>query len=140
MGMVLKLRLRNSFKKNWIRFMLLFLLKITPLPRQRRETLEILRSVQEPTASQLGCLACEIYEAVGDDPAILYMERWESLEAVQHHIQSSLYTKILAAMDMSAKYPDIHFFDISELGGLDFVESLRSPGRPLPQEGEATEK
>jgi quinol monooxygenase YgiN len=110
--------------------MIIFVLKITPLAHQRREALDILRYVEGPTAIQVGCLACNIYEGLNDDPTVLYMECWESLATLHRHIQSELYTKILAAMDISEKQPEIHFYEVSQMWGLDMVENLRHQKKP----------
>jgi quinol monooxygenase YgiN len=106
--------------------MLIFLLKITPPPTRRREVLDILKNVQGPTSAKPGCLACEIYEGVGDDQAILYMEHWRSAVDLQYHIQSVIYARLLAAMDLSSIRPEINFCEISKVQGMGLIESLRT--------------
>ena len=106
--------------------MMIFLLKITPLPLRRREVLDILRNVHGPTLVKPGCLACEVYEGTGDDQSVLYLEQWKSAAELHHHIQSIIYTRILATMDLSAIQPEINFYETSQVQGLELIESLRS--------------
>lgn len=101
------------------------LVKITPAPQHRQEALEILRHVEGPTSVNLDCIMCAIYERFGEDPTLLYMEQWKTLTALRRHIQSSMFTNILAAMEMSAIPPEIHFFETARTWGLELVESLR---------------
>ena len=115
--------------------MVLFLLKITPKLQQRQEVLEILHCMKSPTSIQAGCLACEIYDAAGEDPAVLYLERWDSMDAVRRHIQSAAYARILATMEMSSKVPEINFYEVSHSWGLDLVEELRGHGGPDQKDG-----
>lgn len=106
--------------------MLIFLLKITPPATCRREVLEILNTVHGRTAVQRGCLASEIYEGVGDDQAILYLEQWKSAADLHSHIQSVIYARLLAAMDLSAIQPEIHFYEISQVQGMALIRRLRT--------------
>ena len=106
---------------------MLFLLKILPSPGNRRELLDILRSVVGPTSIQPGCLVCGIYEGSGEDQTVLYMERWGSLASIQRHIQSILYLKILAAMELSTVQPEVSFYETSKVWGMELLESLRTP-------------
>ena len=107
--------------------MVFFMLKINPSPSKRRELLEILRSGIGPISVQPGCLACGIYEGSGDDQTVLYLEQWDSLEALHRHIQSASYVNILAAMELSLTQPEIRFYETSQMWGMELVESLRIP-------------
>ena len=102
-----------------------FLMKFTPLSHQRREILDILHCMIGPTSAKSGCLACGIYEGAGDDPTVLYLEQWEGGDAIQQHIRSPLFLRILAVMDMSMNQPEIHFYETTEASGLAFVEKCR---------------
>lgn len=106
--------------------MVIFLLKVLPLPSKRRELLEIMRNVAGPVSVQPGCYACEIYECAGDSQSVLYLEEWSSMENLQHHIKSALYAKILAAMELSETRPEIRFFENPNVWGLELIESLRA--------------
>ena len=113
--------------------MVIFILKVTPSSCQREEILQVLRCVEGPISIKAGCLFSEIYEKVSDEPAILYMEFWNSFDMICHHIRSELFTKILIAMEMSSKQPEIHFYDLSKEWGLDLVEELRSESGCKPE-------
>lgn len=106
--------------------MMIFLLKITPPPTLRREVLQVLNNVHGPISVKPGCLACQIYQGVGEDQAILYLELWKSAAELHCHIQSAVYAKLLAAMDMSAVQPEINFYETSQVHGIELIESLRT--------------
>ena len=105
--------------------MIIFLLKMTPLPSKRWELLNILRSVTGPTLIQPGCLACEIYESSEDDQAVLYLEKWDSSADIHKHIKTALYARLLTAIELSAIQPDIHFYETEQISGIELIESLR---------------
>jgi quinol monooxygenase YgiN len=104
---------------------ILSIVKITPIPGKRKEILDILHSVKGPTQAIHGCLACSICEEDGDDRIIFYMEHWRSREEFIRHIRSSLYTRMLEAMELSRKKPEVCFFEVSAMKGMELIEGIR---------------
>jgi len=101
------------------------ILRILPLPKQRLEVLEILRSVQGPTLAQPGCESCRIYEEQGAERAILLCEHWESEGSLQEHVRSELYGRVLAAVELSHRAPEFCFYHVSVRRGMDLIEEIR---------------
>lgn len=109
--------------------MLIVLLKIIPQPGKRQDVLDILRSLRLPLQVRQDCLACEVYEVHEGDEGkeeILYLEQWRSPEPLHRHIQSSLYMRILMAMELSAEAPEIAFHEVADSKGMELIEALRS--------------
>ncbi len=102
-------------------------LRMRPLPDRRGELLEILRSVQSRVLAQPGCAAFHIYEEQDADAAIVLLERWESEEALDRHIRSEAYRRILAAMELSSDAPEISFESVSASEGIEKIERTRVP-------------
>ena len=102
-------------------------LRFLPPPSRRLDVLEILKSIQGPVSSQQGCAACHIYEEQGDDPAIVLVERWESEEALEKHVRSEAYRRILGALELSDSAPEVSFDYVSETEGMGLIERVRSP-------------
>jgi len=100
-------------------------LRILPLPNRRIEVLEILRSVQGPVLAQPGCAACHIYEEQGPEPAVAFVERWESREALEAHLRSEMYRRVLGALELSGGRPDIRFEEVSASEGMELIERSR---------------
>jgi quinol monooxygenase YgiN len=105
--------------------MVIAILKIKPIPERWHELLSLLRSIQGPTLVKPGCLASEIYEMHGDDSLIQYIEHWHTKEDLSGHIQSDLFLRLLFAMEMASKEPEIRFYEVAEARGLEFIETLR---------------
>jgi quinol monooxygenase YgiN len=103
-------------------------LRILPLPNRRPEVLEILRSIQGPILAQPGCTACHIYEEEGPEPAVAFVERWESREALEAHLRSEMYRRVLGALELSGGRPDICFEEVSASEGMELIERSRNPG------------
>jgi len=108
--------------------LILSLIKIKPHPRTRREILDILRNVECVTRIKTGCLGSSVYLKKFEEEVILYLELWQSRDYFERHIQSNLYDRILATLDLARDPPEVNFFEITELGSMEVIEAIRSRG------------
>ncbi len=105
--------------------MIISLLKLKPIPEKGQAILDILRFVKENAQLKKGCLETGIYQECDRNLTILYVEKWQSKEEMDRHIQSGLYLRILNTMDLCRERPDICFHDVSDTKGLERVSELR---------------
>jgi quinol monooxygenase YgiN len=105
--------------------MVISILRFVPSPKRHSEVLEILRSVVGPAESQPGCLSCRIYEEDGPDLAIALCGHWKTSAALQEHILSDLYLRVLAACELSDQPPEFRFHHVSKTQGMALVHKLR---------------
>ena len=103
-------------------------LKILPAPDRRAEILEVFRAIQGPVLAQPGCAACHIYEEQGPEHAIVIVERWESQAALEAHLRSEIYRRILSAVELSGGPPEVCFDSVSSSEGMELIERSRIPG------------
>ncbi len=106
-------------------------LKLEPTPDRQRQVLDVLDSVRGLTHTSPGCLACEVYLEEGPGRAILLSERWESAVALHAHLQSDLYRRVLATLEMSSMPPEIRFHHVAASEGMGLIERLRTPKAEL---------
>ena len=112
--------------------MILSTIRLFPSPEQRRQILAALRSVQGPTQAEPSCSASQVYEEDGPEQAILYVEEWKSESEFRDHVRSNLYRRILAAIDLSRSAPEVSFYHVSKVQGLELVQEIRDPSGTLP--------
>jgi len=103
-------------------------LTIQPAPDRRDDVLEVLRSIQGPVLAQPGCAAFHIYEEHGPDDTVVLVERWESEAALETHLRSEAYRRILGAIELSGGPPEVTFDYVSASEGMERIE--RSRNRP----------
>ena len=84
-----------------------------------------MRSIQKSVQLKNELLLCKILVADDAEDEILYLEQWRTKEALQRHIQSDLYMRILEVMELSAVSPQLSFQEVSETRGIDLVIALR---------------
>jgi quinol monooxygenase YgiN len=97
-----------------------------PLPKERAHLLEILQSVRNLTVVRPGCLGCWFYEEHSIHNDVHYGEQWASEQDLYDHIRSDLYRRILAAMELSRRPPEIQFHFVSATKGMELIEAVRS--------------
>ena len=78
--------------------------------------------------AQPGCLACHIYEEQGAEPAIVLVERWETQSALEAHLRSEAYRRVLGAVELSGSPPEVSFDYVSATDGIELIERSRTPG------------
>jgi quinol monooxygenase YgiN len=102
-------------------------LRLLPLPKRRADVLEILRSIQGWVLAQPGCAAWHIYEEQDPEQAVVLVERWESETALEAHIRSEAYGRILGAIELSGGPPEVCFDYVSASEGMELIERTRTP-------------
>lgn len=105
--------------------MMITTIRITPAIGKRESVLELLRSIETIVRGQTGCLDCSVFEQSGNEKAILYLDKWRTSEELRLHIQSPLYLRLLLAMDLGVRDPEINFYTVEETKGYSLVEALR---------------
>jgi quinol monooxygenase YgiN len=104
---------------------ILSIVTIYPFPEKRKEILSILNSTRGPTQAMNDCLDCRICIEDGDEGAILFLEQWQSWESFMKHIRSDIYSRLLEAMELSREEPDVSFFEVSAMRGMDLLKAVR---------------
>jgi len=103
-------------------------LRISVSNEKKAEIIRLLRSLVEPTGVKTGCVNCRLYKDVTEQNNILWTEEWDSQEALESHLRSRQYLKILAALDMANVKPEIHFNTVGETKGMQLIEEARGIG------------
>ena len=112
-------------------------ISLFPNQKQRAQTVEIIRSVQDLARARIGCLGCSLSDEDVLHNQVRYTEQWESEEALKEHIRSDLYRRVLAAMELSSRPPEVNFYYTAGEKGFELIETSRghaktpasSPGR-----------
>ena len=72
---------------------------------KREEVLDIIRSIIEPIQAKGRCISCRVFQDASDPGQIMYVEEWESTEALDVHLESAEYRRVLTAVEFSETQP-----------------------------------
>lgn len=106
--------------------MFISVVKIFPPPGRAQAVIEILETLKGPIAAEASCLGCSITVEAGEGGAICYTEQWRTREALDRHLRSPLYSRVLEAMECSYQPPEVDFYEATDVGGLELVEKART--------------
>ena len=105
--------------------MIIATLRMSVPPERRDDVLTTLRLVMGPTQAQLSCISCRLYQDVEDENLMSLVQEWESREALETHIRSNDYKKILAVMELASEPPEIKFVESLKTDGMELIEEIR---------------
>ncbi len=105
--------------------MVFSVIRLFPSIPQRGQVIELLRSVQDLTRLRSGCLGSWFSEEDFLQDHIRYAEQWESEEALFEHLRSDLYRRLLVAMELSQRTPEVTFYYCSQTKGLELIEAAK---------------
>lgn len=107
--------------------MYLALIKIFPSPMMEPIIIDVLESMKGPNSANADCLNCTITIGTQEESRMIcYTEEWRSREALDRHLRSPSYTRILEAMESSQLPPVVLFYETNDVGGLELIELARS--------------
>ena len=90
------------------------------------DLIQALKSLMVSAQAEHGLMGCKLYQQVGNDSALCYVEDWLTLDDLEHQIRSNRYTQLLALMEMAIELPSLEFRTVSHIQGLDFLQDVRS--------------
>lgn len=101
------------------------IISLRPSVKHRAQLIELLRSVLDLGRVCPGRLGCWLSDEDSLQNLIIYAEHWETEEALHEHIRSDLYRRLLSAIELSDRPPDVKFYYATQTRGFDLIESLR---------------
>lgn len=101
-------------------------LQMTARPHRTVEMIQALRSLMLPLRAASGFISCRLYVDADTPDALCYIEEWKTTEDLDRQIRSNHCTRLLALMEEAAEKPDLRLNWISEIKGLEYLETVRS--------------
>jgi quinol monooxygenase YgiN len=104
--------------------MILATLRMTVQPEKRRDLLEMIRGILEPTRVERGCISYRLYEDIENKNVFALVGEWKTQEDLENHIRTENYRRLLTLMDSLNEPPDLQFHTISHTEGIDLIKSV----------------
>ncbi|MEW6053526.1 MAG: putative quinol monooxygenase [Nitrospirota bacterium] len=102
--------------------MILVTLRMIVRPAMRRDFLETMRGMLEPTRVERGCLSYRLYEDVEDRNTFILVEEWNTQEDLETHIRTDNQRRLLVLMDLLSEQPELRFNTVSHTAGMELIE------------------
>lgn len=104
-------------------------------PEVQGQALQLLRSGVGLTEAKAECQSCRVSRDALDDNRLRYSETWTSVAAMQRHVQSEAFRRVLTAMDLCSEEPQVIIGNLSGHSGMAYLRELRE--KPVAQSPQA---
>ena len=105
--------------------MVVFTLAVV-IPKSRRtDFVQSVSALLGPTRVAPGCIGCKLYADFENLNAFTLVEEWTTQAALDRHLASDAYKTLVAAIELSAQPPAIHFDTVGQRAGLEVIEAAR---------------
>lgn len=91
----------------------------------RNDVFKALARFKQQTEISVGCIGCHIRWDVEKPNTLIYSEEWQTREDLKRHVRSSNYRLVLEIIELSVQEPEIKFFTVSKIEGLEVVKNAR---------------
>ena len=81
-----------------------------------------------PVSARSGCVSVNLYSHFSNSSELLLVEEWSSRKALENHVRSDDFRRVLAIMDLADQPPDLRFHSVASTEGFDLVVKLRKKG------------
>jgi quinol monooxygenase YgiN len=99
------------------------------LPEKRKELVQTLLGMIEPSRKAKGCISHQVYQNLDDDNLFILLEEWQSQEDLDARLRSDQFSALLGAMNLLSEAADIQFSTAPSTSGMEVVKAAR--GRRL---------
>ena len=108
----------------------LYVLKASP--GSSKDLVDLLNVISGRTGYQVGCEKSQVWHNRQTSEIMLF-ESWRSIEDLMVHINSKLFKRLLAAMEMSSSEPLVTYMECENVRGMDLIEEviLSKDGRTI---------
>ena len=98
------------------------IMKITLSSESYPKAVELVSAIIERIRVTPGCINYNVYHNVFGENSLTILEQWQSKAALDRFICSDEYRSILALMELANQSPEIHFYKLSKIGGMEIIE------------------
>jgi quinol monooxygenase YgiN len=109
---------------------ILVTLKMIVRPESRRDLLETMRGMLEPSRVERGCLSYRLYEDVENRNAFVLLEEWATQKDLESHIRTDNQRRLLTLIDLLSEQPEFRFNTLSHTAGIDLIENVLKTDKP----------
>jgi quinol monooxygenase YgiN len=105
--------------------MLFVTLRINVPAHMTPHIISLFESYSGPVSVRAGCRSVNLYAHFAIPGEFMLVEEWNSQGALEEHVRSDDFRKVLAIMDLAGEPPELKFHTVSLEKGFELVESLR---------------
>ena len=105
--------------------MIIVRITVTARPEKRKEFIQTLLSMIEPTLQEKGCLSYRVFKDVADENVFSLINEWKTREDLDHHMRSDRFSVLLGTKILLTEQQNIQIHTISHSEEMEAVHAAR---------------
>jgi quinol monooxygenase YgiN len=105
--------------------MIIVRITMTARPEKRKEVMQTLLSMIEPTLREKGCLSYQAFQNIEDENVFSLIKEWETREDLDHHMRSDRFGVLFGTKILLTEQQNIQIHTISHSEGIEAVHAAR---------------
>jgi quinol monooxygenase YgiN len=105
--------------------MIIVRITMTARPEKRKEVMQTLLSMIEPTLQEKGCLSYQVFQDIQDKNVFNLIKEWETREDLDLHLRSGRFGVLLGTKILLNEQQNIQIHTISHSEGIESVHVAR---------------
>jgi len=105
--------------------MIIVRITMTARPEKRKEVMQTLLSMVEPTLQERGCLSYQVFQDVDDENVFSMIKEWETREDLDRHMRSDRFGVLFGTKILLIGQQNIQIHTISHSEGMETVHAAR---------------
>jgi len=105
--------------------MILISITMTARPEKRKEVMQTLLSMIEPTLQEKGCLSYQVFQDIGDENVFSLIKAWKTREDLDRHLRTDRFGVLLGTKMLLNEQQNIQIHTISHSEGMEAIDAAR---------------
>ena len=105
--------------------MIIVRITMTARPEKRKEVMQTLLSMIEPTLQEKGCLSYQVFQDIDDENVFNLISEWKTRQDLDDHIKSYRFSVLLGTKSLLCEPLKVQIFTVSNSEGIEAVNSVR---------------
>ena len=105
--------------------MILVRITMAARPEKRKEMMQTLLSMIEPTLQEKGCLSYQVFQDIDDENVFSLLKEWETREDLDRHLRSDRFGALYGTRILLTEQQNIQIHTISHSEGMETVHAAR---------------
>ena len=105
--------------------MIIVRITMTARPEKRKEVMQTLLSMVEPTLQEKGCLSYQVFQGIEDENVFSLIKEWATREDLDRHLRTDRFGVLLGTKILLTEQQNIQIHTISHSEGIKAVHAIR---------------
>ena len=105
--------------------MIIVRITMTARAEKRKEVMQTLLSMIEPTLQEKGCLSYQVFQDIDDENVFSLIKEWETREDMEHHMTSDRFSVLLGTKILLTEQHNIQIHTVLHTEGNGMIDAVR---------------